>query len=88
MKLARLLAFWCIPFAVILFGAAIASENSVDHSDKASVDVVTFGKMVDITIIPIEGYKWNDKFPSTLKFSVCSDEECVIITEKIKIKNN
>ena len=86
MKLVRLLAFWCIPFAVILFGAAIAAENKVSHHDKVTVDTFKFGKMVDITVLPTGNYKWNEKYPAKLSFSLCNDTECVMITEEIEIK--
>ena len=86
MKLARLLAFWCIPFLVILLGAAIAAENKVSHDDKVQVDVLQFGKMVDITVLPTGNYKWNKKYPARLSFSLCNDTECVMITEEIEIK--
>jgi len=86
MKLTRILAFWCIPFAIILFGVAIAAENKVSHHDKVQVDTLQFGKMIDITIIPAGNYKWNKKYPARLSFSLCNDTECVMITEEIKIK--
>ena len=88
MKLARLLAFWCIPFAIILFGAALAAEKKVSHDDKVQVDVLQFGKMIDITVLPTGNYKWNKKYPARLSFSLCNDTECVMITEEIKVKKD
>ena len=41
--------------------------------------------VVNIAITPDPTYKWNDKYPATLKFSVCSDIECVMYTENIVI---
>jgi hypothetical protein len=32
--------------------------------------------------------KWNTDYPSTLKFSVCNEYECIFVTEKIKIKKD
>ena len=84
MKFTTLIAFWLL---VITFGAAIAAEKKVDHSEKYQIDTFKFGDMVDITFLPTtEEYKWNDKFPAKLSFSLCSDTECVMITEEIKIK--
>ena len=67
-------------------GMAVAKTELGDK--KAKVDVFKFGKMVDITVLPPEGYKWNEQFPATLKFSICNDVECLFVTEKIKIKKD
>ena len=83
MKFTTLFAFWLV---VIVFGAAIAAEKKVDHSEKYQIDTFKFGDMIDITFLPTGKYKWNDKFPAKLSFSLCSDTECVMITEEIKIK--
>ena len=64
------------------------SYGQTKKDTKAQVDVVKFGKMVDITILPHEGYKWNTDYPSTLKFSVCNEYERIFVTEKIKIKKD
>ena len=84
MKFTTLIAFWLL---VITFGAAIAAEKKVDHSEKYQIDTFKFGDMIDITFLPTtEEYKWNEKYPAKLIFSLCSDVECVTITEEIKIK--
>ena len=84
MKLRTLIAFWLL---VVTFGAAIAAEKKVDHSEKYQIDTFKFGDMIDITFLPTTGeYKWNTKYPAKLTFSLCSDTECVTITEDIKIK--
>ena len=84
MKFATLFAFWLV---VIVFGAAIAAEKKVNYTEKYKIETFRFGDMIDITFLPTtEEYKWNDKFPAKLTFSLCSDTECVMITEEIKIK--
>ena len=84
MKFATLFAFWLV---VIVFGVAIAAEKKVNYTEKYKIETFRFGDMVDITFLPTtEEYKWNDKFPAKLSFSLCSDTECVMITEEIKIK--
>ena len=83
MKFTTLIAFWLL---VITFGVAIAAEKKVDHSEKYQIDTFKFGDMIDITFLPAGNYKWNEKYPAKLIFSLCSDVECVTITEEIKIK--
>jgi hypothetical protein len=84
MKFATLFAFWLV---VIVFGVAIAAEKKVNYTEKYKIETFRFGDMIDITFLPTtEEYKWNDKFPAKLSFSLCSDTECVMITEEIKIK--
>ena len=84
MKLRTLIAFWLL---VVTFGAAIAAEKKDDYSEKYKIDTFKFGDMIDITFLPTtEEYKWNTKYPAKLIFSLCSDVECVTITEEIKIK--
>ena len=69
--------------------AAIAAEKKVDHSEKYKIDTFKFGDMIDITFLPAtEEYKWNEKYPAKLIFSLCSDVECVTITEEIKVKKD
>ena len=79
--------FFILLLAFIL-GMAVAIAKTELGNKKAKVDVVKFGKMVDITVLPPEGYKWNEQFPATLKFSICNDVECIFVTEKIKIKKD
>tara|TARA_Y100001938_G_scaffold126174_1_gene177866 strand:- start:70 stop:333 length:264 start_codon:yes stop_codon:yes gene_type:complete len=69
----------------VSYGQTSAKTKKVT---KAKVDVAKFGKMVDITVLPHEGYKWNTEYPSTLKFSVCNEYECIFVTEKIKVKKD
>ena len=83
MKLRTLIAFWLL---VLTFGAAIAAEKKVDHSEKYQIDTFKFGDMIDITFLPAGNYKWNEKYPAKLSFSLCNDTECVTITEEIEIK--
>ena len=79
-----IILFISILLAFVL-GVATA-KTATDENKKARVDVFKFGDMVDITVLPANGYKWNKDFPATLKFSVCNEQECIFITEKIKIK--
>jgi|TARA_R110002020_G_scaffold199594_2_gene401079 hypothetical protein len=84
MKFTTLLAFW---FVLVVFGVALAADGKADHSEKYQIDTFKFGDMIDITFLPTtEEYKWNEKYPAKLIFSLCSDVECVTITEEIKIK--
>ncbi len=83
MKLRTLIAFWLL---VLTFGAAIAAEKKVDHSEKYQIDTFKFGDMIDITFLPAGNYKWNENYPAKLSFSLCNDTECVTITEEIEIK--
>ena len=83
MKLRTLISFWLL---VLTFGAAIAAEKKVDHSEKYQIDTFKFGDMIDITFLPAGNYKWNENYPAKLSFSLCNDTECVTITEEIEIK--
>ena len=83
MKIKVLIAFWVL---VMAFGVAMAAEKKVDYSVKYKIDTFKFGDMIDITFLPTtEEYKWNEKYPAKLTFSLCNDTECVMITEEIKI---
>ena len=85
MKLRTLIAFWLL---VVTFGAAIAAEKKVDHSEKYNIDTFKFGDMIDITFLPTGKYKWNENYPAKLSFSLCSDVDCVMVTEEIKVKKD
>ena len=73
---------------VILLGAAVAAETKVNHSEKYKIETFRFGDMIDINFLPNKGWKWNEEFPAELRFSICTDTECYMITEKIKIKKD
>ena len=73
-------------FIVVVFGAAVAAEKKVNHSDKYKIEAFKFGDMATINFIPNKGWKWNEEFPAELRFSLCSDTECYMITEKIKLQ--
>ena len=84
MRFITLFSFW---FVVVALGVAVAAEKKVDYAEKYKIDTFKFGDMIDITFLPTtEEYKWNEKYPAKLIFSLCSDVECVTITEEIKIK--
>ena len=85
MKLTAPFVFW---FIVIMFGVAIADEKKTSHSDKYKIETFRFGDMIDINFLPNKGWKWNEEFPTQLKFSICNETECYVITEKIKIKKD
>jgi len=85
MKL-KLFLLFC--FVVVMLGAAVAAEKKVSHSDKYKIETFKFGDMIDINFLPNKGWKWNEEFPAELRLSICSDTECYMITEKIKIKKD
>ena len=77
-----------ICFTLIMLGAAIAAEKKVNHSEKYKIETFRFGDMIDINFLPNKGWKWNEEFPAELRFSICNETECYVITEKIKIKKD
>ena len=83
MKIKALIAFCLL---LITFGAAIAAEKKDDHATKYKIETFRFGDMIDINFLPNKGWKWNEEFPAELRFSICTDTECYMITEKIKIQ--
>ena len=85
MKL-KLFLLFC--FVVVMLGAAIAAEKKVNHSEKYKIETFRFGDMIDINFLPNKGWKWNEDFPAQLRFSICNETECYMITEKIKIKKD
>ena len=84
----KLQTFLLFCFAVIMLGAAVAAERKVNHSEKYKIETFRFGDMIDINFLPNKGWKWNEDYPAQLRFSVCNETECYIITEKIKIKKD
>ena len=85
MKL-KLFLLFC--FVVVMLGAAIAAEKKVNHSEKYKIETFRFGDMIDINFLPNKGWKWNEDYPAQLRFSICNETECYMITEKIKIKKD
>ena len=77
-----------ICFTLIMLGAAIAAEKKVNHTEKYKIETFRFGDMIDINFLPNKGWKWNEEFPAELRFSICNETECYMITEKIKIKKD
>ena len=77
-----------ICFTLIMLGAAIAAEKKVNHSEKYKIETFRFGDMIDINFLPNKGWKWNEDYPAQLRFSICNETECYMITEKIKIKKD
>ena len=83
MKFTTLFAFWLV---VIVFGAAIASEKKVNYAEKYKIETFKFGDMISSHTVTNVLHFWNEKYPAKLSFSLCSDTECVMITEEIVIK--
>tara|TARA_Y100000114_G_C11527490_1_gene216415 strand:- start:9 stop:266 length:258 start_codon:yes stop_codon:yes gene_type:complete len=84
----KLKMFLLVCSVVVLLGAAIAAEKKVNHSEKYKIETFRFGDMIDINFLPNKGWKWNEEFPAELRFSICNETECYMITEKIKIKKD
>ena len=85
----KIKAFIVFCLFLIAFGAAMAAEKKVvNHSEKYKIETFRFGDMIDINFLPKKGWKWNEEFPAELRFSICTDTECYMITEKIKIKKD
>jgi hypothetical protein len=82
----RFFALFVTLVCILSVAMAVAKVDTRDK--KSKVDVVKLNNKVSIMVQPPMGYKWNDEFPATLKFSVCSDVECLFVTEKIKIKKD
>lgn len=70
--------------ASFMSGVSLAS-SAKEEVKRAKVVTTQEKSVVNIAITPDPTYKWNDKYPATLKFSVCSDIECVMYTENIVI---
>ncbi len=77
-----ILALICASF---LTGVSLADQPDLSKK-KASIMTTQDKNLVIITITPDPGYKWNGLYPASLKYSVCSDLECVMYTENISIK--
>lgn len=71
--------------ASFMSGVSLAS-SAKEEVKRAKVVTTQEKSVVNIAITPDPTYKWNDKYPATLKFSVCSDIECVMYTENIVVK--
>ena len=84
----KLKMFLLVCSVIVLLGAAIAAEKKVTHSEKYKIETFRFGDMIDINFLPNKGWKWNEEFPAELRFSICNETECYMITEKIKIKKD
>ena len=86
MKKIRTSYFGFVALACFAFASGVSYANSEKEDKKAAVAVTQEKSVVNIAITPDPTYKWNDKYPATLKFSVCSDIECVMYTENIVVK--
>ena len=77
--------FGFVALTCVAFVSGVSYAHSAKEDKKAAVTVTQEKSVVNIAITPDPTYKWNDKYPATLKFSVCSDIECVMYTENIVI---
>ncbi len=84
----KFILYSIILFGMFLMGVCYGQAKPANKDTKAKVEAVKFGDMIDITVLPHNGYKWNTDYPSTLKFSVCNEYECIFVIEKIKIKKD
>ena len=71
--------------ASFMSGVSLAS-SAKEEPKRAKVVTTQDKNIVNIAITPDPTYKWNGQYPATLKFSVCSDLECVMYTENIIVK--
>ena len=79
--------FLAIVLVCASFGSGASFASAVQEEAKKATVVATQDKnVVNIAITPDPTYKWNGQYPATLKFSVCSDLECVMYTENINVK--
>lgn len=86
MKKLKTSYFGFVALTCIAFASGVSYANSEKKVKKAAVTVTQEKSVVNIAVTPDPTYKWNDKYPATLKFSVCSDIECVMYTENIIVK--
>ncbi len=71
--------------ASFLTGVSLAGQPEVEKK-RASIMTTQAQNNIVITITPDKGYKWNGLYPASLKYSVCSDLECVMYTDNIDLK--
>ena len=72
---------WILLAALLLVGKAEAQEEK-----KAITTVKEVEGSTQITVTPVDGYKWNTLYPAKIKFSVCSETSCVFYTEDVIVK--
>ena len=77
--------FGFVALTCVAFASGVSYANAAKEDKKATVAVTQDKSVVSIAITHDPTYKWNELYPATLKFSVCSDLECVMYTEKIII---
>ncbi len=71
--------------ASFMSGVSLAS-SAKEEVKRAKVVATQDKNIINIAITPDPTYKWNGQYPASLKFSVCSDLECVMYTENIIVK--
>ena len=72
---------WILLAGLLLVGKAEAQEEK-----KATITVKEVEGSTQITVTPVDGYKWNTLYPAKIKFSVCSETNCVFYTEDVIVK--
>ena len=72
---------WILLAGLLLVGKAEAQEEK-----KATMTVKEVEGSTQITVTPVDGYKWNALYPAKIKFSVCSETNCVFYTEDVIVK--
>ena len=72
---------WILLAGLLLVGKAEAQEEK-----KATLTVKEVEGSTQITVTPVDGYKWNTLYPAKIKFSVCSETNCVFYTEDVIVK--
>ena len=70
--------------ATTLFSGTAAAEDK----KKASVSVQQVGNVTQITIEPVEGYKWNKLYPAKIKFSICNENSCYFYAEDVILESS
>lgn len=78
--------FGFVVLTCVAFASGVSYANSAQEEKKATVVTTQEKSVINIAITPDPTYKWNGQYPATLKFSVCSDLECVMYTENINVK--
>ena len=79
------LIFLMLMTGSFLTGVSFASD--VQQEKPARLTIEENKNIVTIKVEPIKDYKWNDKYPALIKFSVCNAVECLMLEENLQLKN-
>lgn len=69
------------------FLTGVSFAGDVQQEKPARLTIEENKNIVTIKVEPIKDYKWNDKYPALIKFSVCNAVECLMLEEKLQLKN-